>query len=857
MIRPLHHGLVALISLVIVLALGSWGGASAPNAAPTVAPAAPVAALAAPDPANTPEPTPTLLCSDPPMSVVSVRGDEGDGDLKFKDVAQAFLDGKNWAGIPYGIYNATDLKLNGQQQHLSITPTTAYYYDPNYKPKIPGIEGLDNNSPEGIDGSMLFFYVGHGEPTSFDALGGSASPANMLLGNCEGGGTLRYYWQLSCQVFAHGPNTGPKLCPPSGTEADTCYDNPGGASTSPGTSIMNMFDRWGPALDPRLRMACGASTDAISDVVVIGEMWRNKVKKGYDVADSFINGVWKFGRGVGLCITRGDNDMAATPLVTDLTFTNTANIAGSTRYHIEYSQPFTSQHTLAVSPLFASPYTSTVNVGTASPMPALLPIIAVDPTTPAVYIKGEQKLDLAFDDPMSEEQYVTQALGYVNSNEDLRESFYAQPEGVHLRLASTPVNREDRAKEESLQIAQKNVIVAFGRQIELRRLMQNYRPDIPGNILEVTPDRASVLGPNGGIEVQLNNDGSVRNASKIWRRVVGIKDLVKTKNPEEARKEAEARLGVNCKDMEVGRLAWGYWEAVDKVEQDTLYPYYEFWFGPKKGQTSRDCPPEVIYVSAVMTPAGNASAGTAPAGGDTVCVTGYVINHRELAVDGTQFTPPLRVEAVPAGGGPSYFADVDSNGFFKFENLPVGDYNFRMQLPPGWDGLVPTTARGGVAETGITTLEKQSDCYHIVFKIRRLFDLTVIKWEELHNATIQPSMDWEITASPVGDKFVKAQTKTTNSGGQAQFALTPGKWLISEKVKAGWIPVTPRQVTIDLDQYAPPGAIGPLIFKNHEPACYGEIIVQQRGFGTDANGNDIQLGPLAGWRVTVQRADNT
>ena len=178
---------------------------------------------------------------------------------------------------------------------------------------------------------------------------------------------------------------------------------------------------------------------------------------------------------------------------------------------------------------------------------------------------------------------------------------------------------------------------------------------------------------------------------------------------------------------------------------------------------------------------------------------------------------PCRVEAVDASGQ-SVFADVDSNGYFKFENLPVGDSNFRMQLPEGWDGLVPTTAVGGVAEAGVTKLEKHKDGYRIVFKIRRVFDLTVIKWEELLNATVQPGVDWQIRATPENDRNVKAQTEKTDVGGRAQFVLTPGCWIISEKVKAGWIPVTPWQVTICMDQYDPPGTIDPVVFKNREPA---------------------------------------
>ena len=52
----------------------------------------------------------------------------------------------------------------------------------------------------------------------------------------------------------------------------------------------------------------------------------------------------------------------------------------------------------------------------------------------------------------------------------------------------------------------------------------------------------------------------------------------------------------------------------------------------------------------------------------TICVDGYVINHREMAVNGTKTDPALYVEAVGANG--TYSATVASNGYFKFKTLP-------------------------------------------------------------------------------------------------------------------------------------------------------------------------------------------
>ena len=175
----------------------------------------------------------------------------------------------------------------------------------------------------------------------------------------------------------------------------------------------------------------------------------------------------------------------------------------------------------------------------------------------------------------------------------------------------------------------------------------------------------------------------------------------------------------------------------------------------------------------------------------TICLDGYIINHRELTVDATEFSDGLKIEAKNEAGQ-SVFADVDSAGYFEFTDLPVGTYNFRLQLPAGWDGIVPEAELGAIAETGMTKLVEKDGCYRIVFKIRRLFNLTVIKWEELLDNTVQEGADWEIVATPVKDPFVQPQTETTDATGKALFTLTPGKWIITEKVKKNWVPVTPR-----------------------------------------------------------------
>ena len=46
-----------------------------------------------------------------------------------------------------------------------------------------------------------------------------------------------------------------------------------------------------------------------------------------------------------------------------------------------------------------------------------------------------------------------------------------------------------------------------------------------------------------------------------------------------------------------------------------------------------------------------------------------------------------------------------------------------------------------------------------------------------------------------------------------------------------------------------------MIFKNLEPVCFASITVEKNGLGTDANGGQVWLGPLAGWQITLSRPD--
>ena len=158
---------------------------------------------------------------------------------------------------------------------------------------------------------------------------------------------------------------------------------------------------------------------------------------------------------------------------------------------------------------------------------------------------------------------------------------------------------------------------------------------------------------------------------------------------------------------------------------------------------------------------------------EPICVDGYVINHREIPVDGTKTIDPLMVSAVDASGAVVATVAVGKDGYFEFEELAPGDYDFQMVLPLGWEGIVPAADLEGVAVTGLTSFAEQEKCYRIVFKIRRLVTVPVLKWEEQLDGTVIPGEEWLITATPVKDPFAKVVTATV-TGGQTSITLTPG-----------------------------------------------------------------------------------
>lgn len=513
----------------------------------------------------------------PPLN--SVKTAHGNADDWHIDTAEEFLTGKAMDGTTMAVNHCPN-SWTKTHMHVGMTNTNVYYYD-----KGLVTTGQDYDSTNGIDQPMLFFYAGHGWATDFDTLGNDAYLTNMKIGNCQGSndGTLRYYWQCSCEVFAHGPRN----C--SGTtHAYACPEDFDGSADS--YLKRNVYERWGPILHPDLRMACGSSTEAYCWHTETNKIWDNYNNNGYDVADSFIEGLRRYSWNTPLCITTGGLLVKGTPLF-DTEFKNDPNPSGS-YYHIQYLSNFATTAPPVI-----------VEVPELLPIFRVIPLPLPDPYRkweliekegwlyskkevkdrgPAlkvylgsgtVYAFGERKFDRRVE-PLLEKDYIQLAKDFIKehgwSEKDISEAV-----GARMIIDRLPIN----GKFSDIKRFQKNVVLTFKRTITIAEKAVNF------------------VGQGGVISIQLNNDGSLLNASKVWRKIKEIKKETGAKKYEQAYEEALEMLGE--KDAyKLANWTWGYKEATGLVKQTELKAVYIFNFLAANEELKRDHPPRIVEISA-------------------------------------------------------------------------------------------------------------------------------------------------------------------------------------------------------------------------------------------------------------------
>ncbi|MDR2018310.1 MAG: RICIN domain-containing protein [Syntrophobacterales bacterium] len=511
----------------------------------------------------------------------SVKAVHGNTDWNI-DTANAFLFGKNMAGSQTTQHYAPNT-WSKTHSHIGLTNTSKYYYD---KSRVS--TGADTDVLNGIDQTMLFFYTGHGNPTIWNTLGDNATQSSVLLANSNGGGKLRYYWQCSCAVFAHGPET----CTPRGTFSYSCPNKFNGAADS--VSMRNVFQRWGSALNSSLRMACGGSTSMYCNTDQVDRVWSNYAR-GYTVAQMFLDG---FGQGgaygvVPLCITMGGDDITKTPLY-DTSFTNAPNTSGNTHYHLMYPAGTQQSSSNQLSARQITQQLPKFKVAQATPPPKLVKALSTSGTSLEVasplLAGGKARLErvsgtgaLHLDSgqiakpgrkTLTEKEYIKHAASFL-SEQEWSEQQTAEPMVTRYTTVSMPVAGQPSEMQETqagVTVQYKRVVQAGGASLE-------------------------VLGTAGTIRVQMDNEGTVLRATKLWQKLEPISSSFAVKDFEAARAEAMKQLHA-ADSYQLNQWKLGYRQVSVGADQDELRPVYQFAFVPAK-QHDIEHPPQLIEVSAL------------------------------------------------------------------------------------------------------------------------------------------------------------------------------------------------------------------------------------------------------------------
>jgi len=506
--------------------------------------------------------------------------------------------------LKHAPYPATDKTL----MHEGLCYAEPFYHDTGLDPA-----GNDTDRYNGVDTATLFFSATLGTPETWLAMPNgrdpgkcpqSASethvvqPGRMRLGNGQDtgdgqgmGNGLRYFWQCASSVFAHGPRQCPGGAPDFG-----CPESSEGSQDT--VLTRNVYERWGGMLGSGLRMACGFSTAAFCHPGDARRVWRlyERSTNGLAPADAFIEGFRREREGaLPLCITLGGASVERTPLFDERLFTS-PNPSGTSHYHAQYPVPFRSTHQPGRNAETGSPLWAPIFGLKPMPLPATLKkldyerqdgvlissdlenvaglSVRVRPASGALYLNGKIHFDP--DDPaLKEDQYLDRAARFLREWGMVEAA--AKLEGVRMMLETVPVN--NRTFEVIRR--QKSVFITFRRQV-----------DLDGKSIPV-------LGDGGVIRIQMNNDGSVARAAKIWREITGVRKIARIKPYETTYGEALQQLA-NPASYTLDGWTWGYKEFEGSAEQADLKIVHIFYFTPKGPDSALQVAPVKVEIVAQL-----------------------------------------------------------------------------------------------------------------------------------------------------------------------------------------------------------------------------------------------------------------
>jgi hypothetical protein len=235
-----------------------------------------------------------------------------------------------------------------------------------------------------------------------------------------------------------------------------------------------------------------------------------------------------------------------------------------------------------------------------------------------------------------------------------------------------------------------------------------------------------------------------------------------------------------------------------------------------------------------------------------MCITGTIINFDETLVTTDTYPAPLLVTATPADPNAARVEVLTEDGTFEFEGLTPGVWTISLTLPPNWESVPPYGT-----DFQVTVGYGMHECVEVRFKIRRPVIVEVLKIDDAHT----PLSGWIIRAAPAyGNWFASPVEVTTGDDGRAEFRLTEGKWVFTEKAPSGQVfsPVMPSSGKQEVDVKWDPawgdtaGKIQ-IRFKNRL-TFHGCIVVTKTD--VPVREDETAFG-LPGWKMTVKRLNGT
>ena len=487
---------------------------------------------------------------------------------------------------------------------------------------------------QGIDKGVFHFHVGHGggagrgfqvrngnQTASSDGTSTQIEWDEIVLGNCRSDGSetgeLRYLLLCSCRTMAHGPGY-------TDNDGDVEYDRPSKFDLSI-ANHMNVFDRLRDWLSPNMRMVCGISTTAGCSrpdvrMTALKDYYFNE---GRTVADSWglaftldspTRGTFTDAKGADrsvyqtpICIARGNlnaHDLRS-PITDDQFFTEKANPYDEALHIKSWEGVLTAgnwnltehedveglEEHLRTLPIFltSSSSPSTWFVEESNTLTNIdqintqnfqnqfsihnnrlisknmtnegVPMVIVDTKSGAISLSRDRKPVSINDNKskLSVEKYAEIAQNFIYK-QGWNESDIGNISAVSGMLQVKPLDTQVNAATTLLKL-QHDITFFVGRRIPLGKISPK------------------VFGSDNQIVVQMNNDGTVKSASKKWKKITKKIEGIPVKSYEEAYAEAVKEFKYPGL-YKLSTWDWGYKSITDDSGQDMMVIYYVFTFDP-------------------------------------------------------------------------------------------------------------------------------------------------------------------------------------------------------------------------------------------------------------------------------------